>query len=49
MYSEDFSLIGSHPYTVTAYLTDYPSLMTQAPDATAMIEFVDPCLDPQLV
>ena len=46
VYSEDFSLLGIHPYTVTATLTQYTSVTMTL---TANIELVDPCLDPENV
>ena len=46
VYSEDFALIGVQPYTVTALLTEYSSI---ASIASAQIEFVDPCPDPESV
>ena len=52
IYSEDISLIDTtngqniKPYTVTAYLTSWPSTMSEA---TADIEFKDPCPDPESV
>ena len=47
IYSEDTSLYGLQPYTVRAHLTNYP--VTQSSDATATIEFKDPCPDPESV
>ena len=47
VYSEDFGLIGVQPYTVTASLTEYSSILSIA---SAQIEFVDPsCSDPESV
>ena len=46
VYSEDFGLIGVQPYTVTASLTEYSSILSIA---SAQIEFVDPCYDPESV
>ena len=46
VYSEDFDLIGIQPYTVTASLTEYSSVSSKA---SAQIEFVDPCPDPESV
>ena len=46
VYSEDLDLVGTKPYTVNAFLTDYPSTKTSTPDATAMIQFDYPCFDP---
>ena len=46
VYSEDFGLIGIQPYTVTASLTEYLSVSSIA---SAQIEFVDPCPDPESV
>ena len=47
VYSEDFALLGLRPYTVKAFLTDYA--VTTTDDATATIEFLDPCPDPESV
>ena len=46
VYSEDFGLIGIQPYTVTASLTEYMSVSSIA---SAQIEFIDPCPDPESV
>ena len=47
VYSENFSLIGQHTYTVSAFLTDYPSLTSPTPDPSATINFIDPCPNPE--
>jgi len=47
VYSEDFALLGLRPYTVKAFLTEYA--VTTTDDATATIEFLDPCPDPESV
>ena len=49
VYSEDFSLLGLREYTVKASLEDYPTTTSAQPDASAMIEFIDPCPDPESV
>ena len=46
IYSEDFNIIGVQPYIVNAYLTEYPEVEESS---SAMIEFVDPCPDPESV
>jgi hypothetical protein len=46
IYSENFSLLGIQPYTVTATLAEYSSVSTTA---NAEIEFLDPCPDPESV
>ena len=46
VYSEDFGLIGVQPYTVTASLTEYSNVSSIA---SAQIEFVNPCPDPESV
>lgn len=42
----NMDLLGFQPYTVMAYLVDYPSMQSAGPDATALIEFIDPCSNP---
>ena len=46
-YSEDDGLVGDHPFTLAAHLTDYP--VTAAPAKAATITVVDPCLDPDIL
>ena len=46
IYSEDFSLLGTHVITVAAHLETYPLTKTAQPDAATTIDIVDPCLDP---
>lgn len=48
IYSEDTALIGMTTVTVSAFLTDYPMIVSAVPE-TAQIEIIDPCLDPQSV
>ena len=54
VYSEDFALLDGqlfkdYPYTVNAYLTNYPVTQSSLPDASALIEFRDPCPIPEQV
>ena len=49
VYSEDFALLGLRAYTVRASLAEYPSVTTSDPDSEAIIEFLDPCPDPEEV
>ena len=44
VYSESYSLLGSHEVSVLAYLVEYPYVESWPSYAT--IEFIDPCLDP---
>ena len=47
IYSEDYpNLIGIHPYSLEAHLTDYPVTRTPAQAVTSTIEIIDPCIDP---
>ena len=46
IYSENFALLGTQPYTVTAALAEYSSVSATA---NAQIEFLDPCPDPESV
>lgn len=46
IYSEDMDLIGKHPYSIEAHLTDYPVTRTRAQAVKSTIEIVDPCIDP---
>ena len=52
IYSENQDLIDTtdgqnkKPYTVTAFLSSWPSTSSEA---TAIIEFLDPCPDPESV
>ena len=41
VYSEDFGLIGTRPYTMQAYLLQYTQVVSLV--STAQIEFIDPC------
>ena len=47
VYSENFALLGLQPYTVRAFLTNYPT--TTSATKTAQIKFMDPCPDPESV
>ena len=50
LYSEDIALKGTiQPYKVRAAFVNYPQITSIAPDATANIEFKDPCPDPESV
>ena len=49
IYSEDFSLIGSHTFTLEAHLTNYPVTATPVKAVTANLEIGDPCGDPDSV
>ena len=46
IYAESFDLIGLHEITLKASLTEHPSIVTQSPDQSAMIDLIDPCIDP---
>ena len=46
IYSEDIADLGTHQITVSAYLTDYPSVTSEEPDESSTIdiaEIVGPC------
>ena len=46
IYAEPFSLIGLQTFTVKAHLTAYPQTTTASPDQQAIIDIIDPCIDP---
>ena len=46
LYSEDFSLIGTHVYTLQAHLTSYITTATAIKAETSTITIIDPCLVP---
>ena len=45
VYSEDFDLLGLQELTIQAYLVKYTQVVSDI--STTMIEFVDPCIDPE--
>ena len=45
VYAEPFALIGVHPITVQAHLTDYAVIISDI--VTAEIDLIDPCIDPK--
>ena len=45
VYAEPFSLIGVHPFTVQAHLTDYAVIISDI--VSAEIDLIDPCIDPK--
>lgn len=45
-YSENFALLGDRTITVASFLTNYPITKSAKPDASTIIELIDPCLDP---
>ena len=49
LYSEDFSLIGTHLIEVQGYLRDYPQVVSSVPNETSSIEIVDPCERPDSI
>ena len=46
IYSELLDLIGDHQLTLSAHLTDYPSIATEKFAEKTVITIVDPCIDP---
>ena len=45
VYSEDFSLVGTHSISLRAHLSDYAAVVTTSTETTT-IEVIDPCLNP---
>ena len=46
IYSEDMDLLGFRDITLSAHLTDYPSMKSQTPDVATQIEILEyfgPC------
>jgi len=46
IYSEQTSLIGLQKITINAHLTQYPVIVSFKPDESAIIDIIDPCIDP---
>ena len=49
IYTEDVNLVGTHPYTIEAFLTDYPVTATAPQAEASTIEIIDPCVNPLLI